>query len=66
MTTIELESKIHRIGRCHATVYLADGNYLEDVSVVSICGGATPTLWLSKGVDDVFLPVALVDHIESI
>ncbi len=66
MTTIELESKVYRIGRCHATVYLSDGNCLEDVEVVSICGGATPTLWLSKGEDDVFLPVERVDRIESI
>ena len=66
MKTIELESKVFRIGRCHATVSLVNGNSIDDVEVVSICGGAAPTLWLSKGDDDIFVPVVQVTEISSI
>ena len=66
MTTIELESRVFRIGRCHATVSLVDGNSLSDVEVVSICGGASPTLWISKGEDDIFIPVVQVASIDTL
>ncbi|MDA8196023.1 MAG: hypothetical protein M0019_02240 [Actinomycetota bacterium] len=66
MTTIELESKVFRIGKCHATVALLDGDRIVDVEVVSICGGPSPTLWISRADEDIFIPVFNVASIETV
>jgi hypothetical protein len=51
---------------CKVSLALADGSRLDDVVLVSVGNGRTPTLWVFASGIDVFLPrLAVVDAWEA-
>ncbi|CAG4921846.1 MULTISPECIES: hypothetical protein [Acidithrix] len=66
MTSLELESKIFRMGSALGCVTLEGGETLAPCELVSVSAGKHGTLWVSNLGEDIFVEVAKVRSISPI
>ncbi len=66
MRAIDLEAAVARCGSSPSAISMRGDRVIEPATIVSVCCGRHPTLWILAGGEDIFLDIEEIELLTSL